>query len=247
MFQSLLSNKSIVLILIIELLSALGCGLFLCWFFSSMASSIGSRPLEWDWDCMMPGIVLGASIIGPAINAIVLFCTHQRWSALIALLIAIAGFLVCFRLIPYFQNRAQAKLDAAPAEVIAQRAIDTVKSEHEYNSSVEYINWVDLQLLNGEGCGVRLDPAKTKKVVECTAKLIAEDESLSPRVTEYGWRTTNYNNQPYEYVMVLYLEDGSNATLRYLKAEEWEQLGLPNPPILESAQFNRFYAGMIKH
>ena len=239
MLQSLLSNKVLIVILVIEILCALVCGVLLAGFFACLSANWAGSDFEWDFETMFAGCLLGAVIIGPAINAIVLLLTRHFKGALIALLIAIAGYLLCYRVIPYFQNVNQAKADAAPAEEIAQRAIDTVKREKNCNNSIDFIYFTDCQLLNHEGCSVRLDATKTKEVVDCTAKLIAEDESLSPRITKYGWRTISYSSGTIYYAMVMYPEDGGYMVLFSMQPEDWEQIGHATPQLLESDLRNR--------
>ena len=231
-FHTIVSSKLFMQIVIIEIIATLATGLLLGWFFGMLGTFAGGA-FEWHTDAMQAGFIFGVVIIGPAINAVFLLFTRHFKGALIALLIAVAGFLVCFRLIPYLQHAKQAKLDAAPAEVIAQRAIDNVKSEKEYEDSVQFVYYVNLRLSLYECWSIRLDAAKTKEVVDSAAEIIAADESLAPRITKYGWRTVKLSDNSYHYIMAMYPEDGGYAELYSMKPEDWEQFGHAMPEFIE--------------
>ncbi|MBP5266353.1 MAG: hypothetical protein J6Z06_05995 [Lachnospiraceae bacterium] len=236
-FHTILSGKLLIPILIIELLSAAACGMLLAYFFAGMSANWTSNDLQWDFEILRAGALLGALVVGPAVSAVLLFGTRHFKGALVALLFAVVAFLVCFRWIPSIRDLKQAKLDAAPAEVIAQRAIDgTDKSS--YEDSVNYALMVGHHLSIYEGTDTRLSAEKEKEVAERTGELLIADTSLSPRYTSYAWKTNYLNGKIYYYSLNLYCDDGHYISFYRMDKERFESLGMATPPETEDIRLN---------
>ena len=232
------SITSLILIIVVELGSAAFWGLLFGWFFGNMVANLGGgRPFEWDFDSMRAGALLGLIVFGPALNAIVFFFRRQYGIAIGSVIVLATLIILLWHVIPRIQDAKQAKEDADTSLEIAKRAIDGTDKK-EYEDSVVYVLMVGHHLSLYEGTDIRLSEEKEKEVAECTAKLLTEDVTLSPRYTSYAWKTVYLNGEIYYYALNLYCDDGHFVDFYHMDKKRWESLGLDTPPETEPINMN---------
>ncbi len=134
---------------------------------------------------------------------------------------------------------------ASPTE-IAERSIQRAKDgavPSNRERFIEYLGtdiWINEFTPSAYGRHISID--KVKEIIEETARLVLEDDEITPKPVNYGWRIYEGAGSK-TYAMCMFYDDDTYTVLYWLfpeQKEEWDDNDIPIPTKLEDG-FKRRY------
>ena len=242
---------SIIIPISVALIFSLICGIGFYFFWGSF-NLFGEQGFHHDsglsgarW-----GVCLGIFGFSPLVITGVFALFKYKRQAKISLMIMIAIY-ACWSVIilavSSYQNKKTIQYhQLATSTEIAERSIKRAKEGPVSPDRTRFIEYLGTNIWINEftptSYGGDMSIVKVKEIIEETSRLVLEDDEITPRPVNYGWREyTSADSKTY--AMCMFYDDSTYTVLYELfpeQKEEWDDSDIPMPVKLEDDLKRRY-------
>ncbi len=239
---------SIIMPVSIILIFSLSMGIGLYFFFGNLnffgEQGFHHRPVYFWY-----GVCLGAFGLSPVIItslfALLKYKKQTKISLIVMTAIYVCWFVGILAVSGYQNIKIIQRRSASPTE-IAERSIQRAKDGVVSPNRERFIDYLGTNIWINEftpgSYGGHISIYKIKEIIEETARLVIEDNEITPKPVSYGWRIYKGASGK-TYVMCMFYDDDSYTVLYWLfpeQKEEWDDNNIPIPAKLEDGFRQRY-------
>ncbi len=244
-------NEKLVSIMMpmgVTLILSLVMGIGLYFFFGNL-NFFGEQGFHHDAGLFWSGACLGAFGLSPVVItcffALLKYKKQTKISLVIMAAIYACWFVVILAVSEYQNIKVIQRRSVSPTEIAErsiQRAKDGVVSPNR-ERFIDYLGtdiWINEFMPDSYGGHISID--RVKEIIEETARLVLEDDEITPKPVSYGWRIYERASGK-TYAMCMFYGDDTYTVLYWLfpeQEEEWNNAGIPVPSNLEDGFEQRY-------
>ena len=240
---------SILMPISITLIFSLSIGIYSYFFFGNL-NFFGEQGFHHDTGLFWSGACLGAFGLSPVVITSLFALFKYKKQAKISLIVMAIIYICWFGIImtiSFYNNVKTLHRRSASSVEIAERSIQRAKDKGVVPSNrerfIEYLGtniWINEFMPDSYGGHISID--KIKEIIEETARLVLEDNEITPKPVSYDWRIYEGASGK-TYAMCMFYDDNTYTVLYWLfpeQKEEWDNNNIPIPTKLEDGFKERY-------